>query len=241
MPPTTVSVLPLQFTVRTQAQALAEALRLMATHRPAAIFTPNAEMAYRAARSPAFAGILSGADLLLPDGSGIVAAARLQGVRLPRLPGIDFAEALLACVGRPCRLFLLGGRPGVAAAAARVLRRRYPAVQVCGVQDGYFVPAMAHTVAATVRAARPDLLFVCLGSPRQEEWIAVHRPPCLAIGLGGALDVWAGEVRRAPRSVQRLGCEWLWRCLRQPARLRRLPALVGFSARVLHARRGQTD
>lgn len=239
----TVQILTLRFTPMTEEEALLQAGRLAAAHRPACIFTPNAEIACRAARSPAYSDLLNRADLLLPDGVGITAAARLQGAVLPRLPGIDFAEALLARAPLSgYRLFLLGARPGIAAAAAHTLCRRFPRVTVCGVQDGYFAPEMAHAVAAAIRAARPDLLFVCLGSPRQEEWIAVHRPPCLAIGLGGALDVWSGEVKRAPRAVQRVGMEWLWRTLRQPSRLARLPSLAAFSARVLlsgHAARGE--
>ena len=231
--PSYVSVLSLRFPLIGQQEALATAHRLMADHRPSAIYTPNAEIANRAAGSAAFSDLLNRADLLLPDGVGITAAARLQGVHLPRMAGIDFAEALLATLPSPCRLFLLGARPGVAGAAGRALARRYRQVTVCGVQDGYYAPRMASAVAACVRAAAPDLLFVCLGSPRQEEWIAVHRPPCLALALGGALDVWSGETKRAPRAVQQAGMEWLWRTVHQPARLRRLPALAAFSARVL--------
>ena len=152
---------------------------------------------------------------------------------MPRLPGIEFAEALLATAPRPYRLFLLGARPGIATKAGRFLEKRYPHVRICGMQDGYYAPEMAHAVATAVRAAAPDLLFVCLGSPRQEEWIAIHRPPCLAIGLGGALDVWSGEIKRAPRVFREYGMEWLWRTARQPSRLARMPALAAFSARVL--------
>ena len=234
MPCKTVRILTLRFTPYTGEQALCLAHRLAAAHRPACIFTPNAEMAHRATRSPAFSDLLNRADLLLPDGIGITAAARMQGTPLPRLPGIDFAEALLRTApSNGYRLFLLGARPGVAAKAGKALCRRFPRVTVCGVQDGYFAPEMAHSVAAAIRAAEPNLLFVCLGSPRQEEWIAVHRPPCLALGLGGALDVWSGEVKRAPQIVQKAGMEWLWRTLRQPSRLARLPALAAFSARAM--------
>lgn len=227
------SILSLRFPLIDGEQALATAHALIAAGRSAAIYTPNAEIVNRAADSAAFSDILNRADLLLADGVGITLAAGLQGERLCRLPGIEFAEALLATAPRPYRLFLLGARPGVAEKAGRHLARRYPQARICGVQDGYYAPSMAHAVAAAVRAAAPDLLFVCLGSPRQEEWIAVHHPPCLALGLGGALDVWSGEARRAPRLMRKAGLEWLWRTARQPARIRRLPALAAFSARVL--------
>ena len=105
-------------------------------------------------------------------------------------------------------------------------------MRIVGVQDGYYPAAMEAAVAGVIRAATPDLLFVCLGSPRQEEWIATHRLPCPAIGLGGALDVWAGRVRRAPAPVRSAGLEWLWRTALEPSRLARLPALASFSLRV---------
>ncbi|MBQ8351895.1 MAG: WecB/TagA/CpsF family glycosyltransferase [Clostridia bacterium] len=237
--PRYTTILSLRFPLVSKEDALAIAHALIAARRPSAIYTPNAEIAMRAARSPAFLDTLNRADLLLPDGIGISLAAKRQGVTLPRLPGIDFAEALLATAPRPYRLFLLGARPGIAVTAGRMLSRRYPHITICGCQDGYYAPDMAHAVATAIRAAEPDLLFVCLGSPRQEEWIAVHRPPCLAIGLGGAFDVWSGAVRRAPRAVQSAGMEWLWRTLRQPSRLSRLPALAAFSARVLLSPRAE--
>ena len=228
-----VRILTLRFPLLTQEKALARALAMVAARRPFSIFTPNAEMACRAARSPAFSTLLNSADLLLPDGVGITMAAKRQGISLPRIAGIDFAEQLLQhAPATGLRLFLLGARPGVGQAAGRALEARYPRVRICGVQDGYFPAAMDAAVASVIRTAAPDLLFVCLGSPRQEEWIATRHPPCLAIGLGGALDVWAGRVRRAPAPVQRAGLEWLWRTAAEPARLARLPALASFSLRV---------
>lgn len=235
-----VRILTLHFPLLSQEAALSRALEMAAARRPSAIFTPNAEMACRAAQSPAFSTLLNGADMLLPDGVGITLAAKRQGVTLPRMAGIDFAEELMRrAPAGGLRLFLLGARPGVGQEAAKVIEARYPRVRICGVQDGYFPAAMDAAVAGVIRAAAPDLLFVCLGSPRQEEWIAARHPPCLAIGLGGALDVWAGRVRRAPIPVQKAGLEWLWRTAAQPARLARLPALAAFSLRVFQGERGK--
>ncbi len=235
-----VQILTLRFPMLTRGQALAQAHRLAAAGRSACIFTPNAEIACHAAKSPAFSDILNGADMLLPDGVGISLAARRQGVDLARIAGIDFAQALLATApARGYRVFLLGARPGVAVAAGKALVRRFPRVTICGAQDGYYPTEMEHALAAAIRAARPHLLFVCLGSPRQEEWIATHRPPCLSLGLGGALDVWAGERRRAPAAVQGMGLEWLWRTVSDPVRLMRLPALASFSLRVLTTPRAE--
>jgi len=88
-------------------------------------------------------------------------------------------------------------------------------------------------VATAVRAAAPDLLFVCLGAGRQEEWILRYRPPCLALGLGGALDVFAGDKKRAPAPMRRMGLEWLFRAAAEPARIGRLLSLPAFAGRVL--------
>ena len=201
------------------------------------IVTPNAEITYRAARDADFCGILNRAATVLPDGVGVTAAARLFGVRLCRFPGIEFAEHLLAAAPpEGYRLFLLGGRAGVAERAAATLEERFLRVRVVGVHHGYFKDAEDAAVTAAITAAEPDLLFVCLGSPRQEKWMAVHPLPCLALGLGGALDVWSGRVRRAPRLLRRMGLEWLFRLLSEPKRWRRAPALFLFMGAVLRKR-----
>lgn len=236
-----VRVLSLEFEGLAVDEALARARGMIAAGRGARVYTPNAEMALHAYRSAAFSDLLARADLLLPDGVGVTAAARLAGVRLARIPGIDFAERLLACAPqRGYRLYLLGGAPGVAVRAARVLSIRYPRVTVCGARDGFFSRDEEGAVCDAVAAAKPDILFVCLGSPKQEEFIERHRPPCLAIGLGGALDVWAGDKRRAPTFVRRMGGEWLFRIACEPKRIARAAALPAFALRVLFDRRART-
>lgn len=228
-----VRVLSLSFIPYTMEGALSRAEALMAAGEGARIYTPNAEIALRAARYPAFSDLLARADLLLPDGVGVTAAARWSGAHLSRIAGIDFAEALLARAPRGCRLYLLGGAEGVAERAGRALSLRYPQVEIVGARHGYFSPDEERGVAEEILAAAPDLLFVCLGSPKQEEWIERHRVRALAIGLGGALDVWAGDVRRAPLPLRRAGLEWAYRLLREPRRLRRAGALPLFLLRVL--------
>ena len=230
----TVRILDLPFCALAREKVLALAHRMAARHSFSCIFTPNAEMTLRASKDPVFAERLHRADLLLPDGVGITAAARFKGKRLTRIPGIDFAEELLASAPQSgYRLFLLGAKPGVAARAGKILTERYPHIRICGAQDGYYASGMESAVAEAVRAAKPNLLFVCLGSPRQEEWILRHKIPCLAIGLGGAFDVWSGRVRRAPTVLRRAGLEWLWRAAADPKRLPRLLSLPMFAGRVL--------
>lgn len=226
-------VLSLHFAQHTMESALARAHALIATGGCARVYTPNAEITLRAAREVAFSDMLSRAELLLPDGIGVSLASRLYGDPLPRIAGIDFAEKLLATAPRSYRLYLLGAKEGVAARAGRALTLHFPRAEIVGVHNGYFPHEEERRICDAIAAAKPDLLFVCLGSPRQEEWIERLRPPCLAIGLGGALDVWAGDKTRAPRAIRALGGEWLFRILQEPSRLFRAGALPAFAMRVL--------
>ena len=124
------------------------------------------------------------------------------------------------------RLYLLGAKPGVAEEAGRRICARYPALVLCGTHDGYFKDEQA--ILPEIAAAKPDLLFVCLGAPKQEKWMARwgrHTGAKLAIGLGGCLDVFAGNVQRAPERWQKLGLEWAYRLKKEPKRIGRMAKL----------------
>ena len=190
--------------------------------------TPNPEFILAAKKNPAFLAALNGADLSMPDGIGVVYAARILGRPLKgRVPGIDFASTLLARLAqRGGRVFLLGAKPGVAQQAAEKLTQAHPGLVICGTHDGYFQADAP--VVEEVRAARPDLLLVGLGAPKQELWMRDHGPSTgarLAIGLGGALDVFAGVTERAPEVWQKLGLEWCYRLVREPWRIKRMVKL----------------
>lgn len=228
-----VRVLSLAFTPYTMESALAHAHALIARGGCARVYTPNAEIALRAARSVAFSDMLLRAEMLLPDGVGVSLAAKLYGGTLCRIAGIDFAEGLLSSAPRRYRLFLLGGREGVALRAAAALSARFAQADIVGARHGYFGCEEEGAVLDEIAAARPDVLFVCLGSPKQEEWIERLRPPCLSVGLGGALDVWSGDLPRAPRALRAMGGEWLFRILCEPKRVLRARALPLFALRVL--------
>ena len=196
------------------------------------VFTPNAVMLDACRRDRSIADLLNRADLSLADGQGVLMAARRCGRALPcRVSGIDFAEALMERA-EGARIFLLGGKAGVAEVAAERLRARYPSIDVCGCHHGYFEKTGAENVRVReqINACRPDLLFVCLGFPLQERWIAENVQALssvrVAVGLGGSLDVWSERIRRAPHFVRFLRLEWAWRMLREPKRLRHLPALL---------------
>ena len=195
------------------------------------VVTPNPELVDRARREEPFRQALSGADLVLPDGIGVVYAARLLGRRLKgRCPGIDFAGKLMEHMARTgLRLYLLGAKPGVAEAAAARLEIRYPGLTICGTHDGYFQEDAP--VVEEIRRAGADVVFVCLGAPKQEYWMVKNGPATgarLMAGLGGSLDVFAGVVERAPESWQRLGLEWLYRLTKEPKRVGRMARLPLF-------------
>lgn len=203
------------------------------------VVTPNPEIVDRARREASFQAALNGADLVLPDGIGVVHAAKILGRPLKgRCPGIDFAAALMADMARTGkRLYLLGAKPGVAEQAGRNLETKYPGLTICGTHDGYFKEDAA--VVAEIKAAGADVVFVCLGFPKQEYWMIQHGPATgakLMAGLGGSLDVFAGVVERAPEGWQKLGLEWLYRLTREPQRIGRMAKLPLFLVSALGAK-----
>ena len=169
-----IDVLGVAFDNVTIDEAVERGLELLEQEGPHLVVTPNPEIVQRANKDPEFSEILSRADLVIPDGVGVVYAAKILGRPLKgRVPGIDFASALLGRVaGTGKRLFLLGAAPGVAEQAAVNLRAAYPGLVVCGAHDGYFKED--GPVIEAIRAARADIVFVCLGFPKQEKWIAAN-------------------------------------------------------------------
>ena len=190
--------------------------------------TPNPEFILAARKDPAFRQVLLDADLVLADGIGVVYSAKLLGRPLKgRAPGIEFAQRLVSWMANNGkRLFLLGAKPGVAELAAANLKTQYPGLIVCGTHDGYFQED--EPVVEAIRAAAADVVFVCLGAPKQEFWMAKNGPASgahLMVGLGGSLDVFAGVVDRAPEGFQKLGLEWLYRLMKEPKRFGRMAKL----------------
>lgn len=234
-----VDVLGVAFDNVTLDEAVERAMALLEEDGPHLAATPNPEIVQCAGKDPEYAQILADADLVIPDGIGIIHAAKILGRPLKgRVPGIDFAAALMgrmAETGR--RLFLLGAAPGVAEQAAVHLQAAHPGLVICGTHDGYFQED--EPVIQKIRAARADVVFVCLGFPKQEKWIAAHGGETgarLLIGLGGSLDVFAGKVERAPERFQKLGLEWLYRLMKQPSRAGRMAKLPLFLASAAGAR-----
>ena len=202
----------------------------------AAVFTPNAEMIYRASCDKTLAELLSSGDINTADGVGTVWAARQLGTPLPeRVAGIELGEAALeAAAENGLGVFLVGGKPGVADRAEERLKQRFPGLAIVGTHHGYFESGGDEEAAlkSRIRESGAQLLIVCLGFPRQERWIADNKNELgavrVAMALGGSLDVWSGDVRRAPAFVRNVKLEWLWRILGDPRRWRRASALPGF-------------
>ncbi len=207
------------------------------TH-PAQVVTLGTEMVVAAQRDARFRATLAASALNVCDTVGVLAAARRRGARIAaRVTGVELLERLCAAAAREgLPIYLLGGAPGVAIEAARVLAERYPGLRVAGADDGYFPPERANAVAEAIARSGARLLFVGLGSPRQEFWLAEHLAQSGAgagIGVGGAFDALIGRVPRAPESWRRLNLEWLYRLLREPHRWRRQLALPHFVALML--------
>lgn len=197
------------------------------------VVTLNGALLVQTAHDPALREVVNGAALVTADGIGVILAARILGVGIvERVAGIDLAVAVCARaaeVGH--RVYLLGGGPGVAEATALALRQQHPRLQIVGTHHGYFSSGEEPAVLADIRRARPDVLLVAFGAPRQERWMrrwAGELGVLVSIGVGGSFDVLAGRLPRAPRWMRRVGLEWLYRALREPRRwsvVRTIPAL----------------
>lgn len=200
------------------------------------IFTPNSEILLYASNNPEFSKVLNSADMVIPDGIGVVYGAKILGNPLSeRVAGYDLICNLFPVMAKKGQsVYLLGAKPGVADTAAENLVKKYPGLVIAGLHDGYFKEDEA--VIEDINKANPDLLLVCLGFPKQENWIYKNRERLnakVAIGAGGCIDVFAGTVQRAPQFYCDHGIEWLYRLAKQPSRFVRMLALPKFGLKVL--------
>jgi N-acetylglucosaminyldiphosphoundecaprenol N-acetyl-beta-D-mannosaminyltransferase len=203
------------------------------------VVTLNSEMVMQAEGNDALAGIIRQAELVIPDGAGVILYLRLQGQRQQRCPGIELAESLLRQageLGETCPVFLYGGAPGVAQNAAKVWQQKLPKLAIAGIEHGYLTPEAEQELKVTLKQQQPRLILVGLGVPRQELWIAQHRhlcPQAIWIGVGGSFDIWAGIKSRAPVWLRDNHLEWLYRLYQEPWRWRRMGALPQFALKAI--------
>lgn len=213
------------------------------------IVTPNSEIVVNAGKDPELLSLIEKASLIIPDGIGLVYASKIKGYGLSeRVTGIDFLSRILEyCANEGKGVYLLGSKPAsdgndaVADAAAAEMKRKYPGLNIAGTHHGYFKPEDEDEIVAEINNSGAEFLCVALGSPKQEKFIYNHRNEFAhvraAIGVGGSLDVWAGNVKRAPEFYQKHGLEWFYRLKQEPSRWKRVLALPIFMLKVIFSGR----
>ncbi|MFZ5652578.1 MAG: WecB/TagA/CpsF family glycosyltransferase [Bacillota bacterium] len=222
----------------TMGQFVENIARYIERKDPCFIITLNPELLFRAQRKKALLKMINRADMVTADGVGITWACRTAGSPLPeRVAGVDLMMRLLeSAAEKGWRVFFLGSALGVAEAAAQRAVKLFPGLLVAGTHHGYFTDDEDHEIVGMIKSVSPDLLFVALGSPRQEKWIEENLPllgSVAAVGVGGSLDVLSGNVQRVPEWIRRLNLEWLGRLLKEPRRWRRMLVLPGFMVAVI--------
>ncbi len=203
------------------------------------VVTPNAEIAYMAAKDKELGEILNNSDMVVADGIGVVYASKIYGTPVKqKVAGVELGERVLENASKSGKgVFFLGAKPGVGELAAEKLLEKYPGINFVGIRDGYFKDDDA--VIAEINASGAEILFVCLGAPKQEKWMAQNKEKIsarLMLGLGGALDSYAGTVKRAPKIFIKLGLEWFYRLIKEPKRAGRMMALPKYMFAVIRDR-----
>lgn len=202
------------------------------------VFTPNSEIIMRAYKDEEFCKLLNSASLLTADGIGVVYASKILKKPISeRAAGYDIACQVLEKMNyTDIKLFLFGGKPGVAEEAKANLLKKYPELKIVGTRDGYFKDEDEAGIVNEINASGADIVFVCLGAPKQEQWIDRHKYELnvkVAMGIGGSLDVFAGRVERAPEFFCKTGLEWFYRLCKEPWRAGRMMELPKFAATVI--------
>lgn len=201
-----------------------------------AVYTPNSEIVQMCIDDPQKYGLINSADLIIPDGVGVIKAAKILGTPLTeRVPGVELGERALAIAAKiGAGVYFLGGKPGVAEAAAEAMSKKYEGLRVVGTHDGYFKKQgdESDAIIRQINDSGASLLFVCLGVPVQEQWIFDNKEKFTnvraALALGGSLDIYSGNAKRAPLFFRKTGLEWFYRLLCQPSRIGRMMNLPRF-------------
>lgn len=201
------------------------------------VVTANPEIVMKANTDLHYKKIIQQADYITADGIGVVKAGQLLNTPLPeRVTGYELMIDLLALANeRAYRVYLLGAAEETLQKTIKNMQHTYPKVKLVGSHHGFFDWNSSH-IQQEIEEKKPDLIFVALGVPRQEQWIAEHIETFekgIFIGVGGSFDVIAGTVKRAPVAWQKANLEWLYRIIKQPSRLKRSLALPRFALKVL--------
>jgi N-acetylglucosaminyldiphosphoundecaprenol N-acetyl-beta-D-mannosaminyltransferase len=236
-----VTILGMRVDCVSPAETLTAIDQFVALKTPHHIVTADASMVVTARHDPELHAIIDAADLVTPDGAGILWASRLFGTPIPhRVSGVDLVgELCRLSPSKGYRLFFFGSGPRVAEEAAVKMRAHFPGTQIVGTRDGYFSAEQEPEIVAQIQATQADIVLVALGIPKQEKWIAKHKAELGAsvlIGVGGSFDVFSGRVKRAPLIMQRNGFEWLYRLLQNPKKINKVLTLPEFALLALRQR-----
>ena len=215
----------------TMVEAVERGMELVRSQGADYVVTPNPEIVEVCRENPEAKRVVNGASLVLPDGIGVIKGAAMLGTPLKeRTPGIEFADHLVGKMAQEgYSLYLLGAKPGVAELAGQKLQEKYPGLKIAGTHDGYFKED--GPIVEEIRKSGADVVFVCLGAPKQEFWMEKNGAATgahLLCGLGGSLDVFAGTVERAPQFFRDHGLEWFYRLCKEPKRIGRMMKLPLF-------------
>ena len=213
----------------------------IASGKPHIIVTADASSIVSAQRDADFRDLVNNADLVTPDGFGVIKGSALLGTPLiERVSGVEIARQMCRMSAEDgFSIYFLGAAPGVADLAAENLKGQYPGLNVAGTHDGYFDPSQDAEIAALVKASGAQALLVAMGIPRQEKFIRDNMDKlgtCVAMGVGGSFDVFSGKVKRAPEWFQNHGLEWLYRLVKDPSKISKVSSLPKFAAMVLKAK-----
>ncbi len=226
-----IDVMGVRFDNVTMEEALERAKELLASEGADYVVTPNSEIVYEAMADEGLKDLLNHASMVLPDGAGVVLGSKILGTPLKqKVAGVDFADRLLGHLAQTGgSVYLLGSKPGIAELAAEKMTAKHPGLRIAGLADGYFKEE--GPVIEKINGANADVLFVCLGAPKQEKFMVAHQGELnvrLMAGLGGSLDSFAGTVKRAPQWMIKCSLEWLYRLIKEPKRFKRMLRLPKF-------------
>ena len=218
-------------------EAVVRAKNMIDGHKVSQVVTINPEMFQCAEKDADFANIIKEAEMVIPDGVGVKIALKLTGKKADRIPGIDFAKRLLIEASKSdIPTAIIGAKEEIITKAVENLKKEIKGLNIVYYHNGYF--DNSEEILSELKVKSPKLILVALGSPKQEVFIYNAKKvlnPALMIGIGGSLDVWSGNVKRAPKIFQIFGLEWLYRTIAQPSRFKRIfPALPLFLIKVIN-------
>ncbi len=202
------------------------------------IVAPNTEFIMMAQKDEEFFNILKQAELATPDSVGVTIAGKLQKKPFKqRIPGqMYFRKVLEVGEKEGWTFYLLGGKNEVPELAVENIKKMFPNIKIVGYHEGFFEKDSEEDVIKEINNLSPNVLFVAMGAPKQEKWIYKHRNELkvdVAAGQGGTFDYEAGRIRRAPRLIQKLGIEWIWRLILQPSRIIRMMVLPVYLFKII--------